>query len=167
MTAAKKPSVRKTARRTTTAAGSAGTAPRAAAAPPALDLSALLARLKLPGIDVTDLVESRHKDVQALLAANEQAYRGFEAVLRRQAEMLAEAMKNIDEGARETLATDGTKARVEHVGAQVKAAFGQALANMKELAELSARSQQQVVDTLNQRLREGLGEVGRRLSRAG
>lgn len=133
-------------------------------APLRLDVPALLDKLRLPGIDLAGLVESRNKDLQALLAANGQAWRGVDAVVRRQGEMLAEAMKQVGENARETLDAKGAKARVDHVGSHARAVFGRVLADMKELAELSARSQQQVVDTLNKRLRDGIGEATRQLT---
>lgn len=133
-------------------------------ATPLLDVRGLLEKLKLPKLDVSGLIDSRRKDVEALLAANEQAYRGFEAVTRRQAEMLAQAMKGLKHNAKDTMDASGARARVGLVAEQVQQAFGQALADMKELAELSARSQQQVVDTLNKRLRESFSEVSSRVA---
>lgn len=130
---------------------------------PMPDLAGLLGKLKLPGLDVEGLIDSRRKDVEALLAANEQAYRGFEAVTRRQGEMLVEAMKGLKGNAKQAVAAEGLSDRASLVATQAKEAFGQALSNMKEIAELSARSQQQVVQTLNQRLRESLSETGERL----
>lgn len=160
--------IRASARKTPAAAAAApadddGHAP-ITAAPLRLDIPALLENLRLPGIDVAGLVESRQKDLQALRAANEQAWRGVEAVLRRQGEMLAEAMKQVGENARETMDAKGAKARIGHVGTHARTVFGRVLADMKELAELSARSQQQVVDTLNKRLRDGIGETARQLN---
>jgi phasin family protein len=131
---------------------------------PMLDLRRLLEKLKLPGIDVSGLIDSRRKDVEALLVANEQAYRGFEAVVRRQGEMLAEAMKGIKAGAKDSLATKGAVARAQGAASLAQQAFGQALADMKEIAELSAGSQKRVVETLNKRLRESINEAGGRLT---
>jgi len=128
-----------------------------------LDVRGLLDKLKLPGVDVGGLIDSRRKDIEALLAANEQAYRGFEAVTRRQGEMLAEAMKQLTASAKETFATQGASERTARVASLAQEAFGRALANMKEIAELSARSQKQVVDTLNKRLHDGIEEISGRL----
>jgi phasin family protein len=137
----------------------------ATAAPkaPLLDLRGILDKMKLPGVNVSGLIDSRRKDVAALLAANKQAYRGFEAVARRQREMLAEAMKGLRANAKETLATPGVSKRGAGIAEHVQEAFATALANMKEIAEMSARSQQEVVDTLKKRLRESIDEIGGRL----
>ena len=137
----------------------------ASAKTPLLDVRKMLEKLKWPELNVGGLIDSRRKDIEALMAANEQVYRGFEAVARRQAEMLSEAMKGLKRDAKDTLAADGARARAGRAAELAKEAFGQALANMKELAELSARSQQQVIDTLNKRLRESLSEAGGRLVR--
>lgn len=138
-------------------------APTAAPKMPMLDLRGLLSKMKLPGVDVSGLIDSRRKDVAALVAANKQAYRGFEAVARRQREMLAEAMKGLRENAKDTMAAQGASKRVALMAEHVQEAFGQALTNMREIAELSAQSQKEVVETLRKRLREGIDEMGGRL----
>ena len=133
----------------------------------ALDIRGMLEKLKLPGVDVAGLVDSRRQDIEALIAANKKAYSGFEAVTRRQREMLAEAMKELQDNAKATLAADGAKKRVSLVAEHAKKALDQALADMKEIAELSATSQKHVMDTLTKRLRESLSETGKRLKRNG
>lgn len=132
--------------------------------PALLDIPGALSKLKLPGIDISALIDSRRKDVEAVLAANEQAYRGLEAVAKRQREMLTEAMKSLRASTEETLATQGAAARAGRIAGQAQQALGQALADMKELAELSARSQQQVVQTLGKRLRDGINEASTQLA---
>lgn len=122
-------------------------------------LGALLGKLKLPEVNLAGFTDSRRKDVEALVAANEMAYRGFEAVTRRQVEMLSEALRALKESATETRATQGAKERTTLVISEAQNAVTQALANMKELAEMSAKSQQQVMDTLSKRLREGISEI--------
>lgn len=165
-TASSTSTARKTAR---SAAAARATARQQAedatpARPALLDISGALNQLKLPGIDISALIESRRKDVEAVLAANEQAYRGLEAVAKRQREMLTEAMKSLRSGAQETLTTPGAAAKAGRIAGQAQQALGQALADMKELAELSARSQQQVVQTLGKRLREGINEASTQLA---
>lgn len=130
---------------------------------PLLDVRALLEKIKLPGVDVSSLIDSRRKDVEALLAANEQAYRGIEALTRRQTEMLSDAMKGLSAGAKDTLQAKGATERAQRVAVHAQQALGQALADMRELAEMSARSQAQVMETLNKRLREGIDEIGERI----
>ncbi len=136
--------------------------------PPVLDLQGLLGRLgdlKLPGVDVAGLLDSRRKDVDALLAANEQAWRGMEAVTRRQGEMLSAALDGLRRDLQATLDAEGASARLGSMAGHAQQALAHALANMKELAELSAQSQHQVLATLNQRLRDGVGEAAARLPR--
>ncbi len=132
--------------------------------PGGLDLRAMLERLRLPGLDASGLIESRRKDVKALLAANERAYSGFESVVRRQGEMLAKAMKQLEADTRETFDAQNAGERVSTVSRQAQKAFGQALADMKELAELSVSSNKLVLQALGQRLREGVDESKKRLA---
>ena len=128
------------------------------------DLRAMLEKLRLPGLDAAWLLDSRRKDVKALIEANQRAYSGFEAVVRRQGEMLAKAMKQLESDTRETFEAQGAGERAGVVSRQAQKAFGQALADMKELAELSVSSNKLVLQALGQRLREGVEESRQRLA---
>lgn len=151
-------------------AGTPSASPRPAAAQdesgaarPGFDIRALLDRLSLPGVDVQALLESRRKDVEALVAANQRAYQGFEALTRRQAEILAEAMQVWQAGTREVLATTGAPEKANRSAGRAQQAFGEALASMRELAELAAKSHEDVVRILNKRVHEGLDELREQL----
>jgi len=85
-------------------------------------------------------------------------------VVRRQGEMLAKAMKQLEADTRETFEAQGAGERVSVVSRQAQKAFGHALADMKELAELSVSSNKLVLQALGQRLREGVEESRKRLA---
>ena len=75
-------------------------------------------------------------------------------------------VRNVLENAADhALAKKGSSARAGDLAGQAKQAFGTALANMKEIAELYTKSQQQVLATLGKRLRDSLEERGQRLGR--
>lgn len=138
-----------------------GDGPHDAQLLPLDDLRRSLQQLKLPQLDLGALIDSRRRDLEALLTAHDQAYRGIEAVTRRQVEMFSATLKALRAAATaDTPPPQGLTERASQALQQAQEAYAQALANLKELAEISARSQQQVMDTLNKRLREGLREAG-------
>jgi phasin family protein len=119
----------------------------------------MLKSLSLPGVDVNALVASRRKDIEALVAANQRAQEGFKALVQRQTEILQETMRQAQEGAQgggfgQSLIDAGTR---QAEGATE--AFEQALANMRELAELAASSQTQAYEVLQSRMKESVEET--------
>ena len=131
------------------------------------DLRRLLEGLKLPGIDVQGLLESRGKDVEALLAANRKAMEGYQELARKQAELLAEAMRELQDGAREVLSPAAAPETLSRAATRAQKAFTQALADMRTLAEMAASSHQEVMSIVNQRIADGLRELRASLSKAG
>lgn len=140
-----------------TAKPKATAAPKAAALP-IFDVRALLEKAKLPHVDLGGLIDARRRDIEALLEANAQAYRGLEALNRRQAEILADTMKHLQAGAKEFLAEGGASNKAGKAAELTQRAFGQALANMKEVAETAVKSQEEAMRVLKKRHDERLGE---------
>jgi len=124
------------------------------------DFTQMLKNLSLPGVDVNALVASRRKDIEALVAANQRAQEGFKALVQRQTEILQDTMRKAQAGAQgggnlgQSLADAATR---QAEGA--KEAFQQALANMRELAEMAASSQTQAYEVLQKRMKESVEET--------
>jgi phasin family protein len=138
--------------------------PKAAAAPkktalPGFDLRALLEKAKLPDIDLGGLIDARRRDVDALLEANAQAYRGLESLNRRQAEILVDTMKQLRAGAKEFLAEGSAANKAGKAAELAQRALGQALVNMKEVAEATIKSQEDAMRVLKKRHDEHLGAL--------
>src|SRR3982750_1126855 len=64
------------------------------------DMKKMLEQLKMPGIDMAAILESRRKDVEALVEANKSAYEAMQAIARKQTEMMAESMQVMREAAK-------------------------------------------------------------------
>jgi phasin family protein len=121
------------------------------------DFTQMLKNLSLPGVDVNALVASRRKDIEALVAANQRAQEGFKALVQRQTEILQETMRQTQEGGGTLGQSLGDAATRQAESA--KQAFEQALANMRELAEMAASSQTQAYEALQKRMKESVEET--------
>ena len=104
-----------------------------------LDFTKLLARYKLPGVDFSAIVEREKKNIEALTRANKIA---FETM----AETIANARKHDAIQIRADLAKQG---------------FEKALDNMRELAEMAAKSQKEAFEVIRERIGENLDELRR------
>lgn len=163
-TAAKKVAVKKAAVKKTAVKKAPAATPRPAAAAPSvtsakalgigdLNIGKLLKQLKLPGIDVKEMVESQRKDIEALAEVSRHARESMETLASRQAEMLKEAMAAFQAASKE--GDTSAAGRIE----QAKDALGTALANMRELAEMTVQAHQQAYAILKERVQERIGKV--------
>lgn len=73
------------------------------------DLTKMFEQFKLPGIDTAEIAAARRKDVEALVQANQVAYEGMQALANKQADMLKQAMEDIQAAVK--LAAGGGRCR--------------------------------------------------------
>lgn len=123
------------------------------------DLKALFEKFRLPGIDTQKLMGSYRKDIEALLSANERAFAALEALSRKQTDLFTEVVKEWQAGTKEVIAKEGGAEKVNLVAAHAQKAFVNAIAAMKDMAEIAAKSTQDVVSILNKRYHEGIEEL--------
>ena len=123
------------------------------------DINKIIEQFKMPGVDMTPLVDARRKDIEALVAANKSAYESMQALAQKQSEMLTASFQRMQEAAKSTLGggvPDPTKQ-----AETVRQAFEKTLADMKELAEMAQHSQTDALALITQRGSEHLQELQR------
>ncbi len=116
------------------------------------DMRNMLEQLKMPGIDMTAILESRRKDVEALVEANKSAYEAMQAIARKQTEMMTESMQVMQQAAKGV----GDPTKQTEV---VRSAFEKTIADMKELAEMAKQSQTDAMAHITQRAAEHMEEI--------
>ena len=161
---------KKAAAKKTTASSSGSSK---AAAPSAAEMLNPLKNLKnmtdrLPELNLTGgagkLLESGRKDLQALMQANEKSYQGLQTVVQRQTEMIKHAITEWQTAAKEMPGKDAKEnlARLDELGRQ---SFQRAIDDIKELANLAAKSQADAFDVVRQRIQSNVDEVTKMLQR--
>ncbi len=123
------------------------------------DLSKTLADFKLPGVDVESILASQRKNIEAVTAANQLAIEGFQAVLRRQAEIVRSSLEEASGYVNEVIAAGTPEEKAAKQADLVKIAFEKSLANVRELSELVAKSNSEAAEVLSKRVSESLEEV--------
>jgi phasin family protein len=111
------------------------------------DFTKLLEGYKIPGVDFSALVDREKKNIEALTKANRIAFEGWQALVRRQSEILQETMKEAVANARQQ---DAAKHRVE----LAKQGFEKALNHMRELAEIATKSQKDAFEVVRKQADE-------------
>ncbi len=151
MATSKKTPATKTARKTPTAAAPAAKAKT----PPLADLGKALAKFKLPGIDMAAIVESQRKDMEALAEANRQAYEGIKALAERRNQMLKEAFGKWQEAMKGASGTEMITKQAELARQGVQ----DAIANVRELAQMEAKSRNEAWKVVQERFEENLANL--------
>lgn len=123
---------------------------------PVVNIPQLLERFKIPGVDLPALVDAQRKNVEAL--ANQKAYSGALALAQRQAEIFEKTMQEWQHTAKEMT----SKSSVENTAAKqadlARKAIENAIGNMRELAEMAAKSQAEAYEVIGKRVKDGLEE---------
>ncbi len=123
------------------------------------DFSKAFSEYKIPGVDGNVILESQKKNIEALAQANKVALEGMQAVFKRQAEILGQAMEEMQTIFKDLSAVGEPQDKVAQQTELLKDAVEKALANMRELAEMSGKSNNEAFETIHARFTESLDEV--------
>ena len=130
------------------------------------DVSKVLGDFKMPGVDFDAIMASQRKNIEAVTAANQLAIEGLQAVLRRQAEIVRASVEEAGTYVNQVVAAGSPEEKAAKQAELVKIAFEKSLSNIKELAELVAKSNTEAADVLSKRVSESLDEVKTAIAKA-
>ena len=123
------------------------------------DFSKMTKDMNIPTVDIDAVVKTQQKNIEALTVANQAATESVKALAQRQTEILQKTMKEtqtaIDALTKSKTPQDAATTQVEFV----KGAFETAFTNMRELAEIMAKSNKEGMDKLNSRVAESIDEM--------
>ncbi len=124
-----------------------------------LDFGKFAEQFKFPGVDTTALIESQQRNIEAITKANQVAFAGVQAIMRRQAEILS---KTMDETAKAVQGFSKT-GKPEDIWAKqadlLKETYEHGLSDLRELTELGAKANSQAAELLSHRVTDGLDEL--------
>ncbi|MDS4042161.1 MAG: phasin family protein [Candidatus Competibacter sp.] len=124
------------------------------------DMTKMLGDVKIPGFDMDAIMAAQRKNIEALTAANQAAVQGMQAVAQRQAEILSQAMNEVSSIAQQLAGSASNPQEMTTKQAELaRKAFEQALANMRELAEMVSKSNTEAFAIINKRVTESLQEL--------
>ena len=123
------------------------------------NFSKMTEKFAVPGVDASAMMESQKRNVEAIVQANRLSFEGTQALMHRQGEIVRQAVEEASRAV-QSLSTAGTADEVMTKQAElVKDSFERTLSNVRELAEMGAKSNQEAVEVLNKRVSESLDEL--------
>jgi phasin family protein len=112
----------------------------------------------IPGVEFETVVAAQRRNIEAFTQVNRLAMENFQTIAKRQAEIMQSAMSESAEAAKDIFSSknpqDAASLQAELTGRAVEQGF----AHMRELTELTAKSNAKVFDLINQRFAESLDE---------
>ena len=122
------------------------------------DVESMFKDMKLPGVDMDSLMASQKRNIEAITEANKVAFQGAQALATRQGEIMREAMQELSHATQELMTSASPQEASSKQAELVKEGLEKALANMRELAEMSAKSSSEAFGVVNGRLNESMEE---------
>ncbi|SMF46102.1 phasin family protein [Tistlia consotensis] len=116
-------------------------------------------QFQVPGLDMQAMMEAQRKNLEAIGQANKIAVEGAQALAQRQMEILRSTMEEASKVMSDLAASGTPEERMAKQADVVREAFERAISNMRELAELGAKSNTEALDTINKRISESLDEI--------
>ncbi|HYP82479.1 TIGR01841 family phasin [Variovorax sp.] len=104
------------------------------------------------------IAANRRKDLEVLMRANQKSYQGLQAVVKRQTEMMRNAITEWQSTVQSMPSGDARQniAKLDEMG---RASFKRALDDIRELADMAAKSQAEAFEVVRGRIQENVEEV--------
>lgn len=123
------------------------------------DATKYMAQLKLPVVDTDALVTAQRKNFEALTAASQRTLEGVGALIRRQSEIAREAMETYTKLVGDMVGEGTPEEKAARQADAAKQAYDRAVVNARELSEMAVKTRDDAFGVLNERIREGFGEM--------
>ena len=120
-----------------------------------VDIMKMFEQFKLPGVDVSALMEARRKDIEALTEVNKIALQSSQTMAQKQVEILQKTMQELTQ----TMSAGKPMENAAKQGEVVQHAMEKAFAYMRELAELAVKAQTEALAVINKRAQENMQEL--------
>lgn len=114
---------------------------------------------KAPSFDFDAVFALQRKNVEAFTAANQVAFDGVKAVAQRQAELARKAFEEFTKVTKELTAAGTPEDKFAKQADLAKAAFEDALVNIRETVETLQKSQTKAADLLSERVVANFDEL--------
>src|SRR5690606_8153741 len=124
-----------------------------------LDMTKYFGDLKLPTPDLGVLVAAQRKNLEVLTAANQRAFEGFGAVVRRQGEIARESAESYSGFLSDLMGEGPLEDKAGRQADFAKQSYERAVASSRELGDMIAQTRDEAFGLINDRVRESFGEV--------
>lgn len=116
-------------------------------------------RFNVPGIDVNAVLEAQRRNVEAFTAYNQAATEGAQALAKRQAEFLEQALETSKKAFAKLSKAESPQDAAAQQAQTAKEVFEKAIANAQELSAMVAKTKAEAAEVIYGRIAESLDEI--------
>ena len=109
--------------------------------------------------DIRAVMEAQRKNMQALTEANQCIMNGWQAIAKRQAEMVSQFVQDNSGLAGQAISPAAPQETMTKQAELLKATCTQVMENAREIAEIARKCTADTADVLNRRMMAGMGEM--------
>lgn len=123
------------------------------------EMTRMMAKANVPGIDMDALVATQRDNMEALTAANQAAVEGLKAIAAWEVKVLKATMEEVSNAAGELSKVRSPKEAVAEQTEVAKQVFQTSVSNLRELAEIVSHANQTVSRAIVDRVPDSLDEM--------
>lgn len=123
------------------------------------DFTKLFADFKMPDFDTEAMLALHRKNMDALTNANQAAVDGMQAVLRRQTDLIRQSMEEASKSLRDSMNQGAPEEKLAKQAEQAKHIFESSIANLREMSDMLAKSNQEAADIIAKRISAALEDL--------
>jgi hypothetical protein len=123
------------------------------------NLDELVKQFKVPGVDVSAIIESRRKDMDAVIAANQATAAAMQQVAMKQTEILTQALQAAQDNALKLAKGVGGVIDPAKQAELTRKAYEKALADIKEVGEIAQKAQTAAMTGITARAQQSAQEL--------
>jgi phasin family protein len=116
-------------------------------------------KVSVPGLDVTKLLESQRKDIEALNEAHRLAYAGMQTVAQKQTEILRRTLEEVQAATREAMSGGDPTTLAGRQAQLAQRSLQRTLEDMREIAAVNLKVQTEAFDVVNKRFQENMANA--------
>ncbi|MBI1276259.1 phasin family protein [bacterium] len=130
------------------------------------DYSKMFAEFRLPSVDFTSFFNIQRRNMEAFSAAHQVLAESFQALSRRQAELMQEQLEGVLKNAKDVLGAGSPEAGAAKQADYAKHWMANSFNNFRELAEMASKSNVEVLDVISNRVVKNIEEFGEAVKKA-
>ncbi len=109
--------------------------------------------------DIRAVMEAQRKNMQALTEANQCMINGWQAMAKRQAEMVSQFVQDNSGLAGQAISPTAPQDAIAKQAELLKTTCSQAMENAREIAEIARKCTSETAEIVNRRISAGMGEI--------
>jgi len=124
-----------------------------------MDMSKMMGEFKMPNFSAEAWMASCRRNMEVLAAVNQATFETAQALTRRQAELMRQGFEEATSLMNAVMSSETPEEKVMRHAEISKGAVDKCLANAREIADTVTKSNYQAMETLSNRMNEGLEEL--------